>query len=71
MNAEASPGEQKTARERRHDEAALLLGSPVKPVAWGWQMIHIYVTIHTGIHQSITTALPQRGGAKDDVESER
>lgn len=26
-------------------------------------MINIYVTIHTSIHQSITTALPQRGGA--------
>lgn len=30
----------------------------------GWQMINIYVTIHTGIHQSITTALLQRGGAQ-------
>lgn len=27
-------------------------------------MINIYVTIHTSIHQSITTALPQRGGAR-------
>lgn len=26
-------------------------------------MINIYVTIHTSIHQSITTSLSQRGGA--------
>lgn len=43
--------------ENKYHVVALVLESPGKLVARGWQMINIYVSIHTGTHQSIPNAL--------------
>lgn len=62
----------KKGLQSKNYEAVLLLGSPGEPLASGWQMINIYVTIHSSIHQSITTTLPcKRVGAKKMMRKKR
>lgn len=54
--------------ENKNCVAALILGSPGKPEARGWQMMNMDVSIHTGTHQSITNTLSRKGMGESEQQ---